>query len=84
MTPGTAVRGAAPPPIATDAGAEARHEAGSVIVGSVGFGTIFMPFVVPVVYLLLPDKHEAVDEIVMAPDREAGMRGRETLPGATS
>ncbi len=59
MTTGAMVLGAVPLAFATGAGAEARHQIGWVIVGGMGFGTIFTLFVVPVVYLLLSGKHEA-------------------------
>jgi multidrug efflux pump len=62
MTTGAMVLGAVPLAIATGAGAEARRQIGWVIVGGMGFGTIFTLFVVPVVYLLLSGKHEAVAE----------------------
>jgi multidrug efflux pump len=60
MTTGAMVLGAVPLAFATGAGAEARHQIGWVIVGGMGFGTVFTLFVVPVVYLLLSGKHEAV------------------------
>lgn len=58
MTTGAMVLGAVPLAFATGAGAEARHQIGWVIVGGMGFGTIFTLFVVPVVYLLLSGKHK--------------------------
>jgi multidrug efflux pump len=60
MTTGAMVLGAVPLAIATGAGAEARHQIGWVIVGGMGFGTIFTLFVVPAVYLVLSGKHEAI------------------------
>ena len=60
MTTGAMVLGAVPLAIATGAGAEARHQIGWVIVGGMSFGTIFTLFVVPVVYLMLSGKHEAI------------------------
>ena len=60
MTTGAMVLGAVPLAIATGAGAEARHQIGWVIVGGMSFGTIFTLFVVPVVYLILSGKHEAI------------------------
>jgi len=60
MTTGAMVLGAVPLALATGAGAEARHQIGWVIVGGISFGTLFTLFVVPVVYLLLSGKHEAV------------------------
>ena len=61
MTTGAMVLGAVPLATASGAGAEARHQIGWVIVGGMGFGTIFTLFVVPVVYLILSGKHEAVE-----------------------
>ncbi len=62
MTTGAMVLGAVPLAIASGAGAEARHQIGWVIVGGMGFGTIFTLFVVPVVYLVLSGKHAPVAE----------------------
>ncbi len=62
MTTGAMVLGAVPLAIASGAGAEARHQLGWVIVGGMGFGTIFTLFVVPVVYLVLSGKHAPVAE----------------------
>jgi multidrug efflux pump len=62
MTTGAMVLGAVPLAIATGAGAEARHQIGWVIVGGMGFGTIFTLFVVPVVYLILSGKHAPAEE----------------------
>jgi multidrug efflux pump len=69
MTTGAMVLGAVPLAFAAGAGAEARHQIGWVIVGGIGFGTVFTLFVVPVVYLLLSGRHEAskaevVDEMI--------------------
>jgi multidrug efflux pump len=61
MTTGAMVLGAVPLAMATGAGAEARHQIGWVIVGGMSFGTVFTLFVVPVFYLLLSGKHEAVE-----------------------
>ena len=61
MTTGARVLGAVPLAFAAGAGAEARHQIGWVIVGGMSFGTVFTLFVVPVVYLLLSGKHEAVE-----------------------
>ncbi len=58
MTTGAMVLGAVPLAFASGAGAEARHQIGWVIVGGLGFGTLFTLFVVPVIYLLLAGKHE--------------------------
>ncbi len=68
MTTGAMVLGAVPLAFATGAGAEARHQIGWVIVGGMGFGTIFTLFVVPVVYLLLSGKHEAQESEAPQPD----------------
>jgi multidrug efflux pump len=68
MTTGAMVLGAVPLALASGAGAEARHQIGWVIVGGMSFGTVFTLFVVPVVYLLLSGKHEAVE----APQPEMG------------
>ena len=66
MTTGAMVLGALPLATATGAGAEARHQIGWVIVGGMGFGTIFTLFVVPVVYLLLSGKHEVAEQTEQA------------------
>lgn len=60
MTTGAMVLGAVPLAFATGAGAEARHQIGWVVVGGMSFGTLFTLFVVPVVYLLLSGRHEAI------------------------
>jgi multidrug efflux pump len=72
MTTGAMVLGAVPLALATGAGAEARHQIGWVIVGGMSFGTLFTLFVVPVVYLLLSGKHEAIAAAEQASDREIG------------
>jgi multidrug efflux pump len=72
MTTGAMVLGAVPLALATGAGAEARHQIGWVIVGGMSFGTVFTLFVVPVVYLLLSGKHEAIAAAEQASDREIG------------
>ena len=61
MTTGAIVLGAVLAPIVTSAGAAANHQFGRVIVGGMGFDTIFKLFVVPIVYLLLSGKHEAIE-----------------------
>ena len=68
MTTGAMVLGAVPLAFATGAGAEARHQIGWVIVGGMGFGTVFTLFVVPVVYLLLSGKHEGAEDAELQPD----------------
>ena len=80
MTTGAMVLGAVPLALATGAGAEARHQIGWVIVGGIGFGTVFTLFVVPVVYLLLSGKHEAVE--AQAPEPEPNLVAAES--GAVS
>jgi multidrug efflux pump len=62
MTTGAMVLGSIPLAFAAGAGAEARHQIGWVIVGGMSFGTLLTLFVVPVVYVLLARKHEAVVE----------------------
>jgi multidrug efflux pump len=81
MTTGAMVLGAVPLAIATGAGAEARHQIGWVIVGGMGFGTVFTLFVVPVVYLLLSGKHEAVEAAATTPDHERDLGQPEPVPG---
>ena len=78
MTTGAMVLGALPLAIATGAGAEARHQIGWVIVGGVGFGTVFTLFVVPVVYLILSGKHDVVE--AEAPESQPVVAGVEPLP----
>lgn len=60
MTTGAMVLGAVPLAFANGAGAEARHQIGWVIVGGLSFGTLFTLFIVPVVYLILAGRHEAL------------------------
>ena len=60
MTTGAMILGAVPLAFASGAGAEARHQIGWMIVGGLGFGTLFTLFVVPVVYLILAGRHEAL------------------------
>ncbi len=75
MTALAAVVGAFPLVIATGAGAEARLALGWVIIGGLGFATIFTLFLVPVAYRILaplskPRAHETkilVDELKAAP-----------------
>jgi multidrug efflux pump len=78
MTTGAMVLGALPLAIATGAGAEARHQIGWVIVGGMGFGTLFTLFVVPVVYLILSGKHDVVE--AEAPESRSVVAGAEPLP----
>jgi multidrug efflux pump len=78
MTTGAMVLGALPLAIATGAGAEARHQIGWVIVGGMGFGTLFTLFVVPVVYLILSGKHDVV--VAEAPESQSVVAGAEPLP----
>ena len=61
MTTGAMVLGSIPLALADGAGAEARHQIGWVIVGGMSFGTVLTLFVVPVVYVLLARKHEALE-----------------------
>ncbi len=81
MTTGAMVLGALPLAIATGAGAEARHQIGWVIVGGMGFGTLFTLFVVPVVYLILSGKHDVVE--AEAPESQSVVAGAEPLPSTT-
>ena len=76
MTTGAIVLGAVLAPIVTSAGAAANHQFGRVIVGGMGFDTIFKLFVVPIVYLLLSGKHEAIEVAERAGDSEAGIASR--------
>ena len=63
MTTGAMVLGSVPLALARGAGAEARHQIGWVIVGGMSFGTLLTLFVVPVVYVLLARRHEAIEPI---------------------
>jgi multidrug efflux pump subunit AcrB len=71
MTMASAVLGALPLVIATGAGAESRLALGWVIIGGLGFATIFTLFLTPVVYRILapiskPRAHETqilIDEL---------------------
>jgi hydrophobic/amphiphilic exporter-1 (mainly G- bacteria), HAE1 family len=75
MTMASTVLGALPLVIASGAGAEARLALGWVIIGGLGFATIFTLFLTPVVYLILaplskPRAHETqilIDELEAAP-----------------
>ncbi len=75
MTALAAVVGAFPLVIATGAGAEARLALGWVIIGGLGFATVFTLFLVPVAYRILaplskPRAHETqilIDELRAAP-----------------
>ena len=75
MTALATVVGAVPLVIATGAGAEARLALGWVIVGGLGFATIFTLLLVPVAYRMLaplskPRAHETqilIDELKAAP-----------------
>ena len=77
MTMASTVLGALPLVIATGAGAEARLALGWVIIGGLGFATIFTLFLTPVVYgflapLAKPRAHETqilIDELKAAPQR---------------
>lgn len=84
MTTGAMVLGAVPLAFAGGAGAEARHQIGWVIVGGMSFGTVFTLFVVPVVYLLLSGKHEAVEAIEpeTGARKDRGLHDAEPVPGA--
>jgi multidrug efflux pump len=85
MTTGAMVLGAVPLAIVSGAGAEARHQIGWVIVGGMSFGTTFTLFVVPVVYLLLSGKHEAVEATEPETDerKDPAFHDAEPLPGAS-
>ena len=63
MTTGAMVLGSVPLAFASGAGAEARHQIGWVIVGGLLFGTLLTLFVVPVVYIFLARKHEAIEPV---------------------
>jgi hydrophobic/amphiphilic exporter-1 (mainly G- bacteria), HAE1 family len=75
MTMASTVLGAVPLVIATGAGAEARLALGWVIIGGLGFATVFTLFLTPVVYRILaplstPRAHETqilIDELRTAP-----------------
>jgi multidrug efflux pump subunit AcrB len=77
MTAIAAVVGAFPLVIATGAGAEARLALGWVIIGGLGFATVFTLLLVPVAYRILaplskPRAHETqilVDELKAAPQQ---------------
>jgi hydrophobic/amphiphilic exporter-1 (mainly G- bacteria), HAE1 family len=77
MTMASTVLGALPLIIATGAGAEARLALGWVIIGGLGFATVFTLFLTPVVYLILaplskPRAHETqilIDELEAAPQQ---------------
>jgi len=68
MTTGAMVLGALPLALATGAGAEARQQIGSVIVGGLLLGTVFTLFVIPTAYLLFARKkiHEVSASAVVA------------------
>jgi len=74
MTMASAVLGALPLVIATGAGAESRLALGWVIIGGLGFATIFTLFLTPVIYRILaplskPRAHETqilIDELKAA------------------
>jgi multidrug efflux pump len=59
MTTGAMVLGALPLAIASGAGAESRQQIGWVIVGGMSFGTLLTLFVIPTVYSLLGQVHDA-------------------------
>jgi multidrug efflux pump subunit AcrB len=75
MTMASTVLGALPLVIATGAGAESRLALGWVIIGGLGFATVFTLFLTPVVYRILaplskPRAHETqllIDELRAAP-----------------
>jgi multidrug efflux pump len=62
MTTGAMVLGALPLAIASGAGAESRQQIGWVIVGGMSFGTLLTLLVVPTVYSLLGQVHEAKEQ----------------------
>ena len=53
MTTGAMVFGAIPLILSHDAGAEARHAIGTVLIGGLCFGTLFTLFVLPAVYCMI-------------------------------
>ena len=57
MTTGAMVFGAIPLVCSHEAGSEARRAIGTVLIGGLSWGTLFTLFVVPVVYLLIKQKH---------------------------
>jgi multidrug efflux pump subunit AcrB len=75
MTMASTVLGALPLVIATGAGAESRLALGWVIIGGLGFATVFTLFLTPVVYRIMaplskPRAHETqllIDELRAAP-----------------
>ena len=79
MTAIAAVVGAFPLVIATGAGSEARLALGWVIIGGLGFATVFTLLLVPVAYRILaplskPRAHETqilVDELKVAPQQQS-------------
>lgn len=60
MTTGAMVLGAVPLALATGPGAMSRQAIGWVIVGGLGFGTLFTLFVIPVAYSLLARRHSSM------------------------
>src|SRR5438552_12569037 len=67
LTTGAMVLGAAPPALATGAGAESRIQIGWVIVGGMTFGTMLTLFVVPTAYTLLAHRRKTKRDDVPVP-----------------
>jgi multidrug efflux pump len=67
MTTASTVFGVVPLIVATGAGAEARFSMGLVIATGMGFGTLFTLFVVPAMYMLLGEDHDALPDNKEAP-----------------
>ena len=53
MTSGAMIFGSMPLMLSHDAGYEARHAIGTVLMGGLTFGTIFTLFVLPTVYWMV-------------------------------
>jgi len=63
MTTAAMVLGVIPLVIATGAGAASRYSLGLVISTGLAIGTLFTLFVVPAIYMLLAEDHEALKEL---------------------
>jgi multidrug efflux pump len=63
MTTAAMVLGVVPLVIATGAGAASRYSLGLVISTGLAIGTLFTLFVVPAIYMILAEDHEALKEL---------------------
>lgn len=70
MTTGAMVFGAIPLVLSHDAGSEARHAIGIVLIGGLCIGTLFTLFVLPTIYFMisqgiakLAPQHEEINKI---------------------